>query len=166
MVHQNNIELLEKFFRLSRLFHQNHHNVTEACGASCQGQGRVLAMLKAHPNISQKELAALLNIRSQSLGEILARLERNGCIRRAASEEDRRVLNVELTPKGREAAKRAEQYKWEAANLFECLSSEEKVILSDLVDRLTSEFEKRTVLATQQIQQEAQSAFERHHREE
>lgn len=164
-MYQDNIDLMEKFLRLSRLLHQNHHTVAELCGVSCRGQGRVLSLLETHPDISQKELAALMDIRSQSLGEILARLERSGCIRRAASEEDRRALDITLTPKGRIAAKQVEQHKRKAANLFECLSDEEKTVLSGLVERLTSEFEKQADQAAL-VQQEACNTFERRHRGE
>jgi len=137
----NNIELMEKFFRISRLLHQSHHRSTEHCNASCRGQGRVLSLLKKHPDITQKELSVLLDIRSQSLGELLARLERDGCIIRKASETDHRVMNIKLTPKGLEAAGRAEKNKQNSAKLFDCLSSQEKSMLDDFLDRLTKEFE-------------------------
>ena len=158
-MYQDNIKLMEKFFRISRLLHQ-YHQVNALCGASCRGQGRVLSLLKAHPNVNQKELAALLDIRAQSLGEVLARLENSGCINRAASNEDRRALYINLTPKGKAAAEQAEFHKREMAELFDCLSAEEKMTLDGLVDRLAVELAKRDDKTTQGTQ----SAFERHDR--
>lgn len=165
-MHQDNIELMEKFFRINRLLHQHHHQGSALCGVSCRGQGLVLSLLKAHPNINQKELSALLDIRAQSLGELLVRLEHSGCIRRTASEKDRRALNIQLTPKGTAAAGQAEQHKRESAELFDCLSTEEKIMLGGLVDRLTAEFLRKADKAAPIQQQKTPSAFERHHREE
>lgn len=148
-MHQDNIKLMEKFFGISRLLHQ-HHQVHALCGASCRGQGRVLSFLKAHPNINQKELAALLDIRAQSLGEVLARLENSGCISRTATNEDRRALHIQLTSKGRAAALQAEHHKRELAELFDCLNDDEKATLVELVDRLAAELVKRNDKSMQQ----------------
>lgn len=65
-----------------------------------QGQGRILSALRRMNNISQKELGAILDIRPQSLGELLQKLESNGYVNRYRSPEDRRSLIVELTGKG------------------------------------------------------------------
>ena len=56
-----------------------------------RGQGRVLAILKERPEISQKELTDLLEMSRQGAAELLAKLEKNGLIRRYPSAEDRRV---------------------------------------------------------------------------
>ena len=45
-----------------------------------RGQGRVLAILKMKPEISQRELTYLLNMSKQSLAELLAKLEMSGHI--------------------------------------------------------------------------------------
>lgn len=71
-----------------------------------EGQGRVLRLLDLHSPIAQKELAYLLGIRSQSLGELLAKLEQAGCITRSPSPDDRRTAIVEITDLGRSAAGR------------------------------------------------------------
>lgn len=165
-MNQDNFELMEKFLRIIRLLHQHHHQVGTLRGTFGRGQGRVLSMLKSHPNINQKKLSALLDIRAQSLGELLTRLENSGCIRRVASDEDRRALIIQLTSKGEAAAEQAEQHKREMAELFECLSVEEKKILGGLVDRLAAEFVKRDGEVAQPKEHETQSAFERHHRGE
>ena len=58
-------------------------------------------MLKLKPEISQKELSDLLDMRPQSLGELLGKLERNGYITRTPSERDQRVLIIRLTDAGK-----------------------------------------------------------------
>ncbi len=65
-----------------------------------QGQGRILSTLWKRRSISQRELGRLLDIRPQSLGELLQRLEANGYITRHRSEKDKRSLIVELTERG------------------------------------------------------------------
>jgi len=137
-----NTELMEKFFKIGRLMHQSHHRKSKHCSESCRGQGRVLSILKRNPEITQKELSALLDIRSQSLGELLVRLERDGCIIRVPSETDRRVLHITLTEQGMKAAGQAEENKERSAELFDCLSKEEKEYLEQVLNRLEDAFEK------------------------
>ena len=137
-----NTELMEKFFKIGRLMHQSHHSKSKYCSDSCRGQGRVLSILKRNPEITQKELSALIDIRSQSLGELLVRLERDGCIIRIPSEADKRVLHITLTEQGMKAAGQAEKNKERSAELFDCLSREEKEYLEQVLNRLEDAFEK------------------------
>jgi len=138
----DNRDLMEKFFRLSRLMRQSHRRSGGECGSGCRGQGRVLSLLGAHPEIGQKELSARLDIRPQSLGELLARLEESGCILRTPAEDDRRAMSIQLTPKGLVASARAEENRAQSAALFDCLSTGEKSQLDGILNRLTAEFKK------------------------
>ena len=65
-----------------------------------QGQGRILSALRQMHSIPQKELGYILDLRPQSLGELLKKLEENGYIIRYCAKEDKRALIVELTEKG------------------------------------------------------------------
>ena len=65
-----------------------------------QGQGRILSALRQMHSIPQKELGYILDLRPQSLGELLQKLEASGYIIRYQSKEDKRALIVELTAKG------------------------------------------------------------------
>jgi DNA-binding MarR family transcriptional regulator len=104
-----------------------------------QGQGRVLHLLSLQSPIAQKELAYLLGIRSQSLGELLTKLEDAGLVRRSPSAEDRRTSMVDLTDAGRAAA---EQHEAEpAGDPFAVLSKEEQEQLAALLDRVIAEIE-------------------------
>lgn len=106
-----------------------------------RGQGRVLALLKLKPVISQKELSMILDIRSQSLGELLFKLERNGYVTRSPSEKDRRVVEICLTDAGKKAAERSEPQSDED-QLFACLSEEEQANLSKYFARIIDCLEK------------------------
>ena len=57
------------------------------------------------------ELADIVGIRPQSLGTLLARLEADGCIERAAGEQDRRARRVALTDHGRDQAQEARDHQ-------------------------------------------------------
>ncbi|GAA2263807.1 hypothetical protein GCM10009853_016360 [Glycomyces scopariae] len=108
-------------------------------GGAYQGQGRVLHLLSLQSPIAQKELAYLLGIRSQSLGELLTKLEDAGLVRREPSAEDRRTSMVDLTDAGRAAA---EQHEAEpAGDPFSVLTKEEQEQLAALLDKVIDEIE-------------------------
>ena len=143
-MNDQNQNLLEQFIQLHglliRQFHQ-HHLAHGPLGTPYSGQGRVLKFLKLKPEFSQKELAELMGVRSQSLGELLAKLEKSGYVTRTPSETDRRVILVRLTEKGMSASEEEIQ---EEDTIFGCLSVEEGAQLSDYLDRLIQSLEERT----------------------
>lgn len=137
---EKDIELIEQFRRIQWLFHRYHHQnhmQYGPMGDSRRGQGRVLAILKMQPEISQKELSYLLDMRPQSLGEFLSKLEKNGYITRTPSETDRRVMNIKLTQEGKEATAK----ECRCDQLFECLNKEEQKSLNDYLNRIIEKFE-------------------------
>ena len=74
-----------------------------------------------------------------SMSEALAKLEAEGLVCRAPSEEDRRTFTVTITGQGRvhleESRRRDEE---EILRLYECLSAEERERLLELLGRLES----------------------------
>lgn len=100
-----------------------------------RGQGRVLAMLKSKPVISQKELAELLNMSKQSLAELLVKLEKVGYIARRPSEEDRRSTVVQLLPAGAIAAEEMERQDG-SMRILECLDDEELERFGEYLSRV------------------------------
>ncbi len=144
-MNENINDLYELFVRLEWLLRKYQLQNLRAFGPMAdihRGQGRVLALLKLKPEMSQKELSSILDIRSQSLGELLAKLERNGYITRKTSETDRRVMMICLTDAGREAANQKEQ-QTEKKNLFGCLTEEEQDRLREYLIRITRELEQQ-----------------------
>jgi Transcriptional regulators len=107
-----------------------------------RGQGRILALLSKRPEISQKDLSSFLNIRSQSMGELLAKLEKNGYIERMPSERDRRNIEIRLTDSGRQAANISES-EFSDESIFNCLNEEEQKTLSDYFTRIIAELEEQ-----------------------
>lgn len=96
-------KLLDTFLETYRLMHsysmtwyrKNFNGIDPM-----QGQGRILSKLRRMHSINQRDLQTSLDIRPQSLGELLQKLETNGYIRRYRSPTDKRALIVELTEKG------------------------------------------------------------------
>jgi DNA-binding MarR family transcriptional regulator len=105
-----------------------------------RGQGRVLAILKMRPEISARDLSYLLGIRPQSLNELLMKLEKNGYITRAQSEEDKRSVIVSLTDKGRDAKQDgAPGY----GDILECLTADEQTTLDGYLERISAALEEK-----------------------
>lgn len=97
-----------------------------------QGQGRILSALRRMQSISQKELGYILDIRPQSLGELLQKLEFNGYITRHRSPTDKRALIVELTEKGEYFQLQRPDYD----TLFVDLTDEEKDLLMQSLEKI------------------------------
>lgn len=100
-----------------------------------QGQGRILKALQHMNNISQKELGFILDIRPQSLGELLQKLEQNGYIKRHRSTTDRRSFIVELTKQGENFQLQKPDYE----ELFLNLSAQEKKILKSSLEKISAQ---------------------------
>ncbi|WP_304224320.1 MarR family winged helix-turn-helix transcriptional regulator [Gracilinema caldarium] len=136
--------LLEQLYKLEWLLRRYYFYSLRQNGPMAtphRGQGRILALLKIKPEISQKELSTILDIRAQSLGELLVKLEKAGYITRKQSEEDRRVMEIKLTEAGRRAAESAVDDN-EGEELFGCLNEKEQEILSKYIGRLIEHLEK------------------------
>jgi len=147
IINENNNTLMEQFNKVGMLLLRYQHHGGRKQGPFVnphRGQGRILAILKMQPEISQKDLSYLLDIRNQSLSELLTKLEKSGFITRTQSEIDRRVMDIELTEEGKVAAEQAEQQNEDTDQIFEILSEEERRNLSDYLNRFIAELEKQT----------------------
>uniref|UniRef100_UPI00135A1044 MarR family winged helix-turn-helix transcriptional regulator n=1 Tax=Cellulomonas citrea TaxID=1909423 RepID=UPI00135A1044 len=98
-----------------------------------RGQGRVLALLALREPLGQKELAYLLGVRSQSLGELLTKLERAGLVERTPDPADRRSTTVRLTDAGRQAASDVRGRAQEDDDPFAVLDPEQREQLGTLL---------------------------------
>ncbi|MCC0698015.1 MarR family transcriptional regulator [Clostridioides sp. ZZV15-6383] len=101
-----------------------------------------LSMLKIKPEITQKELSYLLDMRPQSLGELLLKLENQRFITRTHSEKDRRLMVVKLTSKGMDEINKNEQKEDSTNQIFNVLEPEEKRSLSYILTKITEELDR------------------------
>ncbi|MFB0920914.1 MAG: MarR family transcriptional regulator [Oscillospiraceae bacterium] len=137
------MNLLEEFNGVSKLLSKYqlwHYRKFGPSGDPHRGQGRVLAILKLQPEISQKDLGYLLDMRNQSLGELLGKLEKAGAVTREPSEEDRRSMIIKLTEYG---AKLVGQGRTpdDIGRVFDCLSAEDRLKLHEILASLFDELE-------------------------
>jgi DNA-binding MarR family transcriptional regulator len=123
--------------------HQHHHRRHGPTGDPHRGQGRILALLKLKPEISQKELSAILDIRSQSLGQLLAKLERRAYITRTPSPADRRVMAIHLTEAGQNASYQNQERPLDTDAVLACLNAEEQAALQDYLSRMITVLEQQ-----------------------
>lgn len=159
---EKNYDLMMKLTRVEWLlhrYHQRNHMHFGPMGDPRRGQGRVLAILKMKPEISQRELSYLLDMRPQSLGELLSKLEKSGYITRTPSETDRRVMIIKLTQEGVEATGTTEQ-EFSFDKLFDCLSEEEQKNLSSYLDRIIENLESQ--VGDEQTDYEFDPRFQEH----
>lgn len=104
-----------------------------------QGQGRILSALRRRHSISQKELGLLLDLRPQSLGELLQKLEANEYINRYRSPTDKRGLIVELTAKGEMFQTNKPDYD----KLFVDLDYKERAALAKALEKVAERLQEQ-----------------------
>lgn len=140
---QEEMPLTRKVSRMGRLIHRYYATRARrrgGMGDPLRGQGRILTLLKAKPETTQRELSYLLDIRQQSLSEMLAKLEEKGFVTREKSPEDGRVSIVRLTEAGSLAAPAPDQIHAHDDALSE-LTDEERAQLETLTDKACTSLE-------------------------
>jgi len=136
---ENRESLLELFFRAELLLHRLEviqFREFGPMGSPHRGQGRVLSILRLQPEISQKQLAYLLYMRNQSLGELLVKLEKAGLITRTPSEEDKRAMIIRLTEAGVAASQEIEEARNSSDMAFESLTEDERENLRESLKKI------------------------------
>ena len=94
---QGKVSLARKVSRMEHLLHRYYTAGAHrhgSVGDPLRGQGRVLALLSAKPETTQRELSFLLDMRQQSLSELLSKLEEKGYVTREKSADDGRVTRA------------------------------------------------------------------------
>lgn len=108
------------------------------------GQNRILSILKESQPMTQSSLTEQLGVQPGTMSEVLGKLENAGLITRTPSEQDRRTSIIELTPSGLEAAETAiEEKQQRQAEMFSCLSEEEKNTLLTFLETLNHDWHHR-----------------------
>lgn len=107
-------------------------------------QKRILIILHESGSMTQRELTGRMGVQSGSASEVIGKLEGAGLIRRTPSAEDRRTTEVKLTETGKkEALEAVRQRKARHAEMFSCLSAEEKNALLVLTEKLNADWHSR-----------------------
>lgn len=97
-------ELFDKYMlirQMTEAVRNKNTSKTGPLGDTTRGRGRVLALLKQKDGVSTKDMATIMGIRVSSLNEVLGKMEKEGYVERTPSPDDRRVMLVWLTDKGK-----------------------------------------------------------------
>lgn len=144
-VDDKELALDRKVGRMGMLLHRYYTANAKRHGAfgdPLRGQGRLLALLAVKPETTQRELSFLLDMRQQSLSELLAKLEEKGFVTREKSPEDGRVTVVKLTEAGAAAAPTADDMGGNG-DALDCLTDEEREQLEQLTDKVVASLEEK-----------------------
>ncbi len=96
-----------------------------------------LSYLFDEPDIDQNGLAARLGVDRTSVGQLIDQMEKKSLVKRRASEEDRRVNLLNLTPRGRKLRERMRPTAHLVnARLLESLTPAERETLLELLVRV------------------------------
>ena len=111
---------------------------TESLGITSR-QATLLSVIREHPGLSLRELAALERISAPSLSGHVDRLESAALIERMRSGSDRRRVGLELTPAGDRLLRkvRAQRTTWLAERLAE-LSPEQVNAIEAAIEPLSA----------------------------
>ena len=142
---QGKVSLARKVSRMEHLLHRYYTAGAHrhgSVGDPLRGQGRVLALLSAKPETTQRELSFLLDMRQQSLSELLSKLEEKGYVTREKSADDGRVTVVRLTEAGAEAAPNPDEME-QQADALDCLDDEERAQFEKTVEKITASLEEK-----------------------
>lgn len=132
--------------QLQMLMHRINLNSFAGAGKAHnphRGQGRVLAILKMKPEISQRDLTYLLGMSKQSIAQLLDKLEKSGYIKRDPSDDDKRISIVKLTEEGMRTAADSDDETLETAKILDCLHGEELATFSDYLGRIIKRYEEQ-----------------------
>jgi DNA-binding MarR family transcriptional regulator len=114
-------------------------------------QGSILLMLSSGRFSTAAELARELYIDSASMTRMIDRLEKRGLIQRARSENDRRVINLLLTPQGEELVSLLPGiYQSVLCRSFTGFTADELTLLKSLLRKLLMNFQPADAAVTAQ----------------
>ena len=101
-----------------------------------RGQHHVLMCISDYENISQKDLAKVLNVSTAAVAVSLKKLEKGGYIGRAVDSNDNRYNNIRITEKGSEVVKQSvEIFQKAEEETFAGFTEAEKVQFLDFLTR-------------------------------
>ncbi|RDY25340.1 MarR family transcriptional regulator [Romboutsia weinsteinii] len=132
----NNKTLHSALIRVIKAHRKNAHTQFSKISLT-EGKPKILDFLENNPGCSQRELATYCRIEPATATSILAGMEKEDLIFRERNIKDKRILNVFLTEKGKNAQKKVEKVFTELDNkCFDGFSEEEKNQTIHILNRL------------------------------
>jgi len=142
---KEDIPLHRALFKLFQSHRKKVHGDLFQLGIT-QGQPRILHYLSVNDGCIQRELAEHCNIEAATVTSILASMEKTDLIVRRQNPQDRRILNVYLTDKGREYCEKVDEVFTAIDELcFEGFSPEEQLQAKALIQRLYENLSRKEI---------------------
>lgn len=111
-----------------------------------QGQLRVLRLLADKGQLTNSQIVEALDIRPSSASALVNKLEERGFITRQPDENDKRILQIALTPAGQTFLNNSHQLKDELSErLFAGLTADEQQQLTQLMAKLVTHLEENPI---------------------
>lgn len=108
------------------------------------GQNRILITLREHGGMTQRKLAEATQRSAATLSQQLEAMEQEGLVVRRPNAEDRRTVDVALTPQGETAAQGAlDERRRTADELFGGLSASDRAALARILGTLERSWRDR-----------------------
>lgn len=127
--------------RMQSLFHKRLLKDLEPTELST-GQPKVLAFLRSHEGLSQKEIARACQLEPGSVTVLLKRMEKQGIVERRVREGDQKSRYIFLTDRGRELAGTSVESFYRTEELaFSGFTEEEKTRLMAYCERIIDNLE-------------------------
>lgn len=106
-------------------------------------QAAILFVLNGAGELSQRELAAKINVTPSTITTAIQKMEKEGYIVRRADEKDQRILRLQVTEKGKDCIEHIKEVgeKMDAL-LFQGMNLEEKLLLKRLLIQVRDNLEK------------------------
>jgi DNA-binding MarR family transcriptional regulator len=108
-------------------------------------QARVLLILMDRESCSMQQIARAIGLRASTITNMVDRLVRMGLVERRRSANDRRVVTVSLTAKGRRVLERIRREKHRTAmEMYEHLSPRERRQYPEIMEKLVEQMTDRS----------------------
>jgi DNA-binding MarR family transcriptional regulator len=138
---------------LSQLIERRFQEILDPYGLTPLQWG-VLCCLWLEDGLPTLQISKQLQQLSGNLTVALPLMEKQGYIQRQCDQQDRRVLRVWLTPKGKQLQKVLPKQAQDLdKQLFESLSEDERVNFSEIVNRLRADLESSHQSITERLDQ-------------
>lgn len=139
-----NVELLFAVRRLNALLRRRQNG--EEPTMFRKGYGYALELLDSENGLSQQQLADRMNIRPQTVSEMLCGLEKSGWIAKLPCAQDKRSVEIFITEEGIKARNCLRELRAAKADAcFGILSEEEKDSLLAVLKKLSDNYERGNV---------------------
>lgn len=146
----NREKLLKDLFSFSNGVHKRIVQAHQA-HSSFAGRGKILYLLGKNDYVYQNQLAKLAQVQPGSLTQVLEKMEKDQLIIRERDKNDRRMIYVRLSKRGREQLEKNINYHQDFQRFVtEPLSDEEVDQFIATLDKLRGQFDKYIELHTKQ----------------